>query len=284
MIGEFLGNRQKQFNRDVLDCVVDEMDFQGMELDEALRKFQNHIRVQGEAQKVERLIEAFSQRYCICNPTVVRQFRNPDTIFILAFAIILLNTDMYSPNVKPERKMKLEDFIKNLRGVDDGEDIPRETLVGIYERIRKRELKTNEDHVSQVQKVEKLIVLSLPHRRLVCYCRLFEVPDPNKPQKLGLHQREIFLFNDLLVVKTLGSSPLPLCSFSLFQPRPLKQSLSELEKQKGVVRPSMSQSSGLKKEAGNGGMNRASLDDSYTMGEGLKRSALSSSLRDLSEA
>lgn len=30
-----------------------------MELDEALRKFQNHIRVQGEAQKVERLIEAF---------------------------------------------------------------------------------------------------------------------------------------------------------------------------------------------------------------------------------
>lgn len=58
----------------------------------------------------------FSQRYCICNPGVVRQFRNPDTIFILAFAIILLNTDMYSPNVKPERKMKLEDFVKNLRG------------------------------------------------------------------------------------------------------------------------------------------------------------------------
>lgn len=57
-----------------------------------------------------------SQRYCICNPGVVRQFRNPDTIFILAFAIILLNTDMYSPNVKPERKMKLDDFIKNLRG------------------------------------------------------------------------------------------------------------------------------------------------------------------------
>lgn len=40
-------------------CVVDEMDFSGMELDEALRKFQAHIRVQGEAQKVERLIEAF---------------------------------------------------------------------------------------------------------------------------------------------------------------------------------------------------------------------------------
>ncbi|TWW61464.1 ADP-ribosylation factors guanine nucleotide-exchange protein 100 [Takifugu flavidus] len=360
MIGEFLGNRQKQFNRDVLDCVVDEMDFTAMELDEALRKFQAHIRVQGEAQKVERLIEAYSQRYCICNPGVVRQFRNPDTIFILAFAIILLNTDMYSPNVKPERKMKLEDFVKNLRGVDDGEDIPREMLVGIYERIRKRELKTNEDHVSQVQKVEKLIVgkkpigslhhglgcvLSLPHRRLVCYCRLFEVPDPNKPQKLGLHQREIFLFNDLLVVTKIfqkkknsvtysfrqsfslygmqvllfenqyypngirltsaipGADTKVLINFNAPNPQDrkkftddLRESIaevqemekyrieSELEKQKGLVRPSMSQSSGLKKETGNGNLSRASLDDSYAIGEGLKRSALSSSLRDLSEA
>ncbi|XP_042736391.1 IQ motif and SEC7 domain-containing protein 1 isoform X6 [Lagopus leucura] len=364
MIGEFLGNRQKQFNRDVLDCVVDEMDFSTMELDEALRKFQAHIRVQGEAQKVERLIEAFSQRYCICNPGVVRQFRNPDTIFILAFAIILLNTDMYSPNVKPERKMKLEDFVKNLRGVDDGEDIPREMLIGIYERIRKRELKTNEDHVSQVQKVEKLIVgkkpigslhhglgcvLSLPHRRLVCYCRLFEVPDPNKPQKLGLHQREIFLFNDLLVVTKIfqkkknsvtysfrqsfslygmqvllfenqyypngirltsavpGADIKVLINFNAPNPQDrkkftddLRESVAEvqemekhrieckykaeLEKQKGVVRPSMSQCSSLKKDSGNGTLNRACLDDSYATGEGLKRSALSSSLRDLSEA
>uniref|UniRef100_A0A8C2H1X9 IQ motif and Sec7 domain ArfGEF 1 n=1 Tax=Cyprinus carpio TaxID=7962 RepID=A0A8C2H1X9_CYPCA len=330
-------------------------------LDEALRKFQAQIRVQGEAQKVERLIEAFSQRYCICNPDVVRQFRNPDTIFILAFAIILLNTDMYSPNVKLERKMKLEDFVKNLRGVDDGEDIPREMLVGIYERIQKKELKTNDDHVTQVQKVEKLIVgkkqmgslhhglgcvLSQAHRRLVCYCRLFEVPDPNRLQKLGQHQREIFLFNDLLVVTKIFqkkkntvtysfrqsfslygmqvmlfenqfypngirlNSAIPGADFKVLinlnapnsQDRKkftsdLRESIaevqemekyrieSELEKQKGVVRPSMSQSmSGLKKETGNGTKGRTSLDDTYAMGEGLKRSTLSSSLRDLSEA
>lgn len=54
-------------------------------------------------------------------------------------------------------------------GVDDGEDIPRETLVGIYERIRKRELKTNEDHVSQVQKVEKLIVGKKPVSNASCF-------------------------------------------------------------------------------------------------------------------
>ncbi|KAI4899797.1 hypothetical protein NFI96_001146 [Prochilodus magdalenae] len=291
MIGEFLGNSKKPFNRDVLDCVVDEMDFSGMELDEALRKFQAHIRVQGEAQKVERLIEAFRtttinqfwllviQRYCMCNPDVVQQFHNPDTIFILAFAIILLNTDMYSPNIKPDRKMMLEDFIRNLRGVDDGADIPRDMVVGIYERIQLRELRSNEDHVTYVTKVEQSIVgmktesecieerqsafsfrqaveysgqclelihfctlmeverkgkkqekekdragekwrkkekmslenreilrenvLSVPHRRLVCCSRLFEVTDINKAQKQAAHQREVFLFNDLIVILKL---------------------------------------------------------------------------------
>ncbi|XP_010726431.2 IQ motif and SEC7 domain-containing protein 2-like, partial [Meleagris gallopavo] len=166
------------------------------------------------------------QRYCVCNAALLRQFRNPDTIFILAFAIILLNTDMYSPSVKAERKMKLEDFIKNLRGVDNGEDIPRDMLVGIYQRIQSRELRTNDDHVSQVQAVERMIVgkkpvLSLPHRRLVCCCQLYEVPDPNRPQRLGLHQREVFLFNDLLVVTKIFQKKKILVTYSFRQSFPL---------------------------------------------------------------
>lgn len=63
------------------------------------------------------LVLLHSQRYCMCNPDVVQQFHNPDTIFILAFAVVLLNTDMYSPNIKPQRKMGLDDFIRNLRGL-----------------------------------------------------------------------------------------------------------------------------------------------------------------------
>ncbi|TDH10229.1 hypothetical protein EPR50_G00073160 [Perca flavescens] len=354
MIGEFLGNRQKQFNKDVLDCVVDEMDFSGMDLDDALRKFQAQIKVQGEAQKVERLIEAFSQRYCVCNPTLVRQFQNPDTIFILAFAIILLNTDMYSPNIKAERKMKLEDFIKNLRGVDNGQDIPRDLLVGIYQRIQKWELRTNDDHVSQVQAVERVIVgkkpvLSLPHRRLVCCCQLYEVPDPNRPQRTGVHQREVFLFNDLLVVTKIFQKKKTSVTYSFRQSFPLvemqvhmfqnsyyphgirltsavlggemkvlivfmapsqqdrtrfvsdlRESIaevqemekyrveSELEKQKGVMRPSLLTGGvvggvGVKSDVVNGTMGRTSFDDNCSVGEGLKRTALSSSLRDLSD-
>lgn len=55
-----------------------------------------------------------SQRYCMCNPGVVQQFHNPDTIFILA-SPSSCSTPTYSPNIKPDRKM-LEDFIRNLRG------------------------------------------------------------------------------------------------------------------------------------------------------------------------
>ena len=33
------------------------MEFSGLEIDEALRSFQSQIKVQGEAQKVERLVE-----------------------------------------------------------------------------------------------------------------------------------------------------------------------------------------------------------------------------------
>uniref|UniRef100_A0A667Y117 IQ motif and Sec7 domain ArfGEF 2 n=1 Tax=Myripristis murdjan TaxID=586833 RepID=A0A667Y117_9TELE len=346
MIGEFLGNRQ-QFNKDVLDCVLDEMDFSGMDLDDALRKFQAQIKVQGEAQRVERLVEAFSQRYCVCNPVLIRQFQNPDTIFILAFAIILLNTDMYSPNVKPERKMKLEDFIKNLRGVDNGQDIPRDLLVGIYGRIQKWELRTNDDHVSQVQAVERMVVgkkpvLSLPHRRLVCCCQLFEVPDPNRAQRSGVHQREVFLFNDLLMVTKIFQKKKTSVTYSFRQSFPLvemqvhtfqnsyyphgirltaanpggerkvlivftapsqqdrarftsdlRESIaevqdmekyrveSELEKQKGVMRPGLLTGGGG--AAVNGTLGRPSLDDTYASVDGLKRTALSSSLRDLSD-
>ena len=54
----------------------------------------------GEAQKIERLMEVFSGRYIQCNPDIMTKFHNTDTVFILAFAIILLNTDLHTPNIK----------------------------------------------------------------------------------------------------------------------------------------------------------------------------------------
>ncbi|XP_059470631.1 IQ motif and SEC7 domain-containing protein 2 [Neocloeon triangulifer] len=210
MIGEYLGTLQNPFNMAVLECFAQEMDLSAMTVDVALRKFQTHFRMPGEAQKIERLMEVFGQRYCHCNDEAVSRLRSPDTVFVLAFAVIMLNTDLHTPNLKPERRMKLEDFVKNLRGIDDGADIERDLLVGIYERVKNSEFKPGHDHVTQVMKVQSTIGgkkpnLALPHRRLVCYCRLYEVPDIYKKERPGLHQREVFLFNDLLVITKIFS-------------------------------------------------------------------------------
>ncbi|XP_025106274.1 IQ motif and SEC7 domain-containing protein 1-like isoform X3 [Pomacea canaliculata] len=232
MIGEFLGNLQNPFNMEVLQYFCLEVDLSGLQVDVALRKFQATFRMPGEAQKIERLMEAFADRYCQCNPDQVKNFKSADTVFLLSFAIIMLNTDLHNSSIKPERKMKLEDFIKNLRGIDDGDDLDPDLLAGIYERIKGQEFRPGVDQVTQVMKVEQTIVgkkpqLALPHRRLVCYCRLYEVHDPNKKEKIGLHQREVFLFNDLLLVTKILSkkktgitynfkSSLPLCNMQVY--------------------------------------------------------------------
>ncbi|XP_045481226.1 IQ motif and SEC7 domain-containing protein 1 isoform X1 [Harmonia axyridis] len=210
MIGEYLGNLQSPFCMAVLECFAGELDLSGMQVDVALRKFQQYFRMPGEAQKIERLMEIFSQRYCQCNVDLVARLRSPDTIFVLAFAIIMLNTDLHTPSIKPERRMRCEDFIKNLRGIDDCGDIDSDMLSGIYERVKANEFKPGSDHVTQVMKVQATIVgkkpnMALPHRRLVCYCRLYEIPDINKKERPGVHQREVFLFNDLLVITKILS-------------------------------------------------------------------------------
>lgn len=80
MIGEYLGNLQQAFNMAVLEYFAEEMDFSGLAIDVALKKFQGYFRMPGEAQKIERLMEIFSQRYGVCNPDVINKLRTPDTV------------------------------------------------------------------------------------------------------------------------------------------------------------------------------------------------------------
>ncbi|KAF2366769.1 Sec7 domain [Trinorchestia longiramus] len=226
MIGEYLGNLQNSFNMAVLEMFSQEIDLSGMQVDVALRKYQTNFRLPGEAQKIERLMQVFAQRYCQCNPDIIANLRDPETVFVLAFAIIMLNTDLHTASMKQEKRMKVEDFVKNLRGVDDGYDIEREMLEGMYHRIKSQEFRTGHDHVTQVMKVQQTMVekrpnLALPHRRLVCYCRLYEVPDSTKKERAGLHQREVFLFNDLLVVTKIFSKKKNSVTYSFRQSFPL---------------------------------------------------------------
>ena len=80
------------------------------------RKFQTYFRMPGEAQKIERLMEVFGQRYCQCNPAMLQRLQNPDTVFVLSFAVIMLNTDLHTPSIKGNRHQpKITSITLNLR-------------------------------------------------------------------------------------------------------------------------------------------------------------------------
>jgi len=47
-------------------------------------------------------------------------------------------------------------------GIDGGSDVDAELLTGIYERVRDCEFKPGSDHVSQVVRIEQMIVGKKP--------------------------------------------------------------------------------------------------------------------------
>ncbi|PNJ88270.1 CYTH1 isoform 11 [Pongo abelii] len=104
------------------------------------RQFLWSFRLPGEAQKIDRMMEAFAQRYCQCNNGV---FQSTDTCYVLSFAIIMLNTSLHNPNVKD--KPTVERFIAMNRGINDGGDLPEELLRNLYESIKNEPFKIPED-------------------------------------------------------------------------------------------------------------------------------------------
>ena len=107
-----------------------QMDFTKLEFDVALRLFLSKFRLPGEAQKIDRIMEKFAQRYCSNNPVsgsymlyflffllslcmsdgmhmnpftyTFNQivFGNEDLAYMLAFSLIMLNTDLHNPSIK----------------------------------------------------------------------------------------------------------------------------------------------------------------------------------------
>lgn len=122
-IGDYLGERH-DFNERVLRAFVELHDFTDLILVQALRQFLWSFRLPGEAQKIDRMMECFAQRYCQLNPNI---FTNTDTCYVLSFAIIMLNTSLHNPSVKD--KPSVEQFISMNRGINNGGDLPRELLV-----------------------------------------------------------------------------------------------------------------------------------------------------------
>ncbi|XP_010791827.1 brefeldin A-inhibited guanine nucleotide-exchange protein 2-like [Notothenia coriiceps] len=102
-VGEYLGENIK-FNIEVMYCYVDQLDFCGRDFVSALRAFLEGFRLPGEAQKIDRLMEKFAARYLECNQGQIL-FASADTAYVLAYSIIMLTTDLHSPQVRHAIKM-----------------------------------------------------------------------------------------------------------------------------------------------------------------------------------
>ncbi|KAL3597787.1 hypothetical protein D5086_009424 [Populus alba] len=135
VIGDYLGERD-EFCLRVMHAYVDSFNFKVMGFGEAIRFFLRGFRLPGEAQKIDRIMEKFAERYCKCNPN---SFTSADTAYVLAYSVIMLNTDAHNSMVKD--KMSKADFIRNNRGIDDGKDLPEEYLGALYDHIVKNEIK-----------------------------------------------------------------------------------------------------------------------------------------------
>ncbi|KAL1389489.1 cytohesin-2 [Phyllosticta capitalensis] len=141
IVGEFIS---KKSNEGILAAFMESFDFTGKRVDEALRELLNTFRLPGESQLIERIVTEFAEKYC-ANATP-EGIADKDAVYVLTYAIIMLNTDQHNPNLKSQKRMALEDFSRNLRGVNGGKDFDPEYLEAIYNSIKTREIILPEEH------------------------------------------------------------------------------------------------------------------------------------------
>ena len=122
-----------EFHTKVRKAFMQTFDFKGFSIVEALRSLLDYFRLPGEAQKIEVIVEEFADVYYGSEPGPMAE---ADTAFILAYSIIMLNTDLHNPSV--QHKMTTEQFLRNNRGINKGQDLPQEFLIAIYNEIKEK--------------------------------------------------------------------------------------------------------------------------------------------------
>ncbi|KAJ5893530.1 hypothetical protein N7495_005221 [Penicillium taxi] len=145
VLGEFISKRD---NEELLGAFVDLLDFSGRSVVEALRELLSSFRLPGESPLIERIVTTFSEKYTEnANPESVV---DKDSLYILTYAIIMLNTELYNPNVKSQNRMSFPAFARNLRGVNGGGDFAEEFLQEIYNSIKENEIILPDEHENKL--------------------------------------------------------------------------------------------------------------------------------------
>ena len=141
-IGDYL-SEPNEFNKQILYAYVEYMSFKGMDIDMAVRHFLKGFRLPGEGQKIDRCMEKFAEKYFNDNANGI--FANADAAYMVAYAIIMLTTDLHR-NSKHSTMTK-DAWKKTLKGLNDGQDFTEAFLFGIHDRIAAEPINCQDDDV-----------------------------------------------------------------------------------------------------------------------------------------
>lgn len=141
VLGDFISKRD---NEELLGAFVDLLDFSGRNVVEALRELLSSFRLPGESPLIERIVTTFAEHYT--EKAKPEGVADKDALYILTYAIIMLNTELYNPNVKSQNRMSFPAFARNLRGVNGGGDFTEEFLQEIYDSIKENEIILPDEH------------------------------------------------------------------------------------------------------------------------------------------
>ena len=141
VLGDFIS---KKGNDAILEAFVAEFNFNGKRIDEAMRELLESFRLPGESALIERILTVFSEQYCASD--VPEGIADKDAAFVLTYAILMLNTDQYNPNLKSAARMGYTDFARNLRGVNNKADFDPEYLQAIFDSIKANEIILPDEH------------------------------------------------------------------------------------------------------------------------------------------
>lgn len=125
-------------SNEILNQYMNQFNFKEMSFSMALRIMMTDFKFPGEAQQIDRVMQAFGNAYY--NKNLNGELKNADAVYVLAFACVMLNTDAHNDRIRFER-MTLEQFKSNTRGCNDGEDFAPEFLEKIYKDITSNEIK-----------------------------------------------------------------------------------------------------------------------------------------------
>ncbi|KAJ1631829.1 Sec7 domain-containing protein, partial [Pavlovales sp. CCMP2436] len=108
-------------------------------IERAIRKVLGSFRLPGEAQKIGRVMEAFADVFFAHGGALAASdARSAGAAFVLAFAVVMLNTDAHNANVK--EKMTFGQFVENNANLNDGANFEERTLRRIFDDVTSYEI------------------------------------------------------------------------------------------------------------------------------------------------